>query len=341
MHNANQVNKSQFRILFKVFLFRIVDLELLSEYSDSTKLLGQIGALLAAISFVFTAPLILVGGLPHETIVTMEHVLIATTMVVVGLISVLSWDSTFPDRRDVLVLGPLPIRSRTIFLAKVAAVGSALSLSILALNVFAGCVWPLTFFPSESGPTGLLRSLTAYWTTMFASGAFVFCSVLGLQWFVAQLFSRQLFLRLSAPLQVALFCLFLTVYFLEPPLETVIQLPLPETQRLLAWLPTYWFLALFQDLNGSPDPAFAPLVGRAGIGLAIALVAAGIAYAFSYMKTQRLAVEEPDIQPHSRKAAWPLKLGSSIQTAILFFSLRTLLRSRPHRIILSFYLGVG
>ena len=50
-----------------------------------------------------------------------EHFLIATTMLVVGLFAVLSWDSTFPDRRDVLVLAPLPVRARTMFLAKVAA----------------------------------------------------------------------------------------------------------------------------------------------------------------------------------------------------------------------------
>ena len=31
--------------------------------------------------------------------------MIATTMLVVGLFAILSWDSTFPDRRDVMVLG--------------------------------------------------------------------------------------------------------------------------------------------------------------------------------------------------------------------------------------------
>ena len=44
-----------------------------------------------------------------------EHFLIETTMLVVGLFAVLSWDSTFPDKRDVMVLAPLPIRSKTLF----------------------------------------------------------------------------------------------------------------------------------------------------------------------------------------------------------------------------------
>ena len=63
-----------------------------------------------------------------------------TTMLTVGLFAVLSWDSLFPDRRDVLVLSPLPVRARTIFLAKVAAVGTALGLTVVALNIFpSGC----------------------------------------------------------------------------------------------------------------------------------------------------------------------------------------------------------
>ena len=71
------------------------------------------------------------------------HFMIATTMLVVGLFAILSWDSTFPDRRDVMVLAPLPIRSRTIFLAKIAAVATALSVTVATLHSLAGFAWPL------------------------------------------------------------------------------------------------------------------------------------------------------------------------------------------------------
>ena len=55
-------------------------------------------------------------------------------MLVVGLFAVLSWDSTFPDRRDVLVLAPLPLRPRTLFLAKIAGVATALGMTVLLLH---------------------------------------------------------------------------------------------------------------------------------------------------------------------------------------------------------------
>jgi hypothetical protein len=313
----------------------------LADHGDSVRLLGQFAALLAGISFLFTAPLILVGGrLPEETIWTMEHLLIATTMVVVGLFSVLSWDATFPDRRDILVLAPLPIAPRMLFVAKLTALAAALGLSILALNVFTGLVWPLVFFPACNGALASSRSMAAYWTTMLAASAFIFCSVLCVQWMAAQLLPRQLFLRLSAFLQVTLFCLFLCVYFLEPSLETIGALSAPANQRSLAWLPSYWFFGLFQRLNGSMQPAFAPLVTHACTGLAIVMIGAVAAYLLSYLRTLRKIVEEPDILPRTSRMRTS-RFGGSLQTAILFFSLRTLLRSRQHRVILSFYLGAG
>ena len=86
------------------------------------------------------------------------HFLISTTMLVVGLFAVLSWESMFPDRRDVLVLSPLPVRGRTLFLAKVAAVATALSLTVLALNIFPGLAAPFVFAAAPTLPPPTLRS---------------------------------------------------------------------------------------------------------------------------------------------------------------------------------------
>ncbi len=114
--------KLQFQVLYRQFLFRMVDLELLSAHAqgDTNKLLGQFASLLIFISVGLAfAHWPLDGRMPPSRAVEFawsgEHFLIATTMLVVGLFAVLSWDSTFPDRRDVLVLAPLPVRARTMF----------------------------------------------------------------------------------------------------------------------------------------------------------------------------------------------------------------------------------
>ena len=85
---------------------------------------------------MLTAPLILFGGgFPQIDILTMEHFLIATTMVVIGLFSVLNWDSIFPDHRGVLVLAPLPV-GEPVFPAKLAGL-------IFSMPVMGHAYWPL------------------------------------------------------------------------------------------------------------------------------------------------------------------------------------------------------
>src|SRR5579863_171665 len=147
------MNKLQFRVLYREFLFRMVDLELLSAHAqgDTMRLLGQFAALLIFLSLGFAGEAVTYGSLtlsPPQLLVAgwrSETTLIATTMLVVGLFAVLSWDSTFPDRRDVMVLAPLPVRTRTMFLAKVAAVGSALALTVGLLHGIMGLFWPMAF----------------------------------------------------------------------------------------------------------------------------------------------------------------------------------------------------
>jgi hypothetical protein len=338
--------KLQFHILFREFLFRMVDLELLAAQGDITRLLGQFAALLLVISSGLA-----LGGLffgpgrmkPQALMIflwNMEHFLIATTMLVVGLFAVLSWDSAFPDRRDVLILSPLPVRPRTMFFAKVTALAASLSLTVVSLNSLSGLIWPIHFIAPGAGFLGFFRSLAAYWITMLSAGAFIFCSVLGLQGLAAQL-PRRRFLRVSAILQMSAFGLFVGVYFLQPSLATPAALAAPENQRALAWLPTYWFLGLFQSLNGSSHPAMAPLARRAALSLLIAIGSSGVAFLLAYFRTLRKIVEEPDILPGARARSWPLRFGNPFKTAVVLFSIRTLFRSRQHRVILAFYLGVA
>jgi hypothetical protein len=51
-------------------------------------------------------------------------------------------------------------------------------------------------------------------------------------------------------------------------------------------------------------------------------------------------VEEPDVAP-SFKNVWLPRFGGAFETAIAQFSIRSLFRSRQHRMIFAFYLGAG
>ena len=147
----------QRRVLFREFLFRIVDRELLSSHSkgDTSQLLLQVLTLLVCLSALFCVPALFVDpgreG-PARVIFewSAEHFLIATTMLTVGVFAVLGWGSMFPEHRDILVLSPLPVRPHTILLAKMAALGAALAATVGALHVATGVVWPLKL--NASGP---------------------------------------------------------------------------------------------------------------------------------------------------------------------------------------------
>ena len=273
-------------------------------------------------------------------VLAMEHFLIATTMLVVGLFAVVSWDSMFPDRRDVLILSPLPIRARTLFLAKVAAVATVLGLTVGVVNVFSSMTSPVGFV-SAGNALDWIRMFGVYWFIMLAAGAFNFCLVLTIQG-LAQLLPRQIFLRGSATLQIAAFFLFLSMYFLQLPFASPAEMLSTENRRLLPWLPSYWFLALFQQLNGSSAPdALAALARRAWIGLAAVLAGSAAAYLICYFRTLRKIAEQPDILPGSTGLHWLPRFGGSLATAIVQFTIRTLFRSRRHRVTLSFYLGIA
>jgi len=175
---------------------------------------------------------------------------------------------------------------------------------------------------------------------MLAAGLFTYCLILGIQGLAAQL-PRRLFLRLSTFLQMLSFCLVLFGFFLQPAFGGLSDLTGPEIWRLVLWLPSYWFLGLFQQLSGSMHPILIPLAQRAWLGLAIAASVTAIAYALSYMRTLRRIVEEPDIAPGAHRPIPLPRLGNNLQTAIGQFAIRTLMRSKQHRLILAFYLGIG
>ncbi|WP_035347295.1 hypothetical protein [Edaphobacter aggregans] len=337
----------QFRVLYRVFLLRVIDLEVLSSDGDPSRLMGQFASVFATLSFfcTFPVPFLIVGRrpIPVPAAYMFEHFFIETTMSIAGLMAVLSWDSAFPDRRDMLVLGPLPMRSSTLFFSKIAALFAAPALAILSFNLFTGFGWPLVFAVGVGSQFSLLRTLPAYWFTVFAAGAFLVFTVLALQGLAANLLPRQIFLRLSAILQAAALCLLLSAYFLGPSFNSPAALAAPQNQRTLQWLPAYWFLGLFNQLNGSMRPELAPLAHHAWIALALSALGALTALLLSYFRMLPRIVEQPDILPSARTRSFGLgfSLGTSLAGVITLFSLRTLLRSRQHRMILSFYVGIG
>ena len=155
MRSRWATRKRQFRTLYRILLLRVVDLNLMSADADPAKLVAQFATMFATISLFIALPAMigLMGG-SHTTGTngwTAEHFLIETSMTIAGLAAVLNWDAALPDRQDVLILAPLPVRDSTLLLAKIAAVFASPGLAIVALNMFSGVLWPTGFRAGDGG----------------------------------------------------------------------------------------------------------------------------------------------------------------------------------------------
>lgn len=328
----------QFRVLHRQFLLRVVDLEALSIEADIPRFLGQFAGILIFISVMRAIGALAFPPAPDQAW-RIQQGQIENMLLVIGLCTVITWDATFPDRRDLAVLGPLPIRPRMILLAKLSATCGLLGIAILSLNFASSCSWSL-IFGGQNGYPGMARFFLAFWFTIVASSAFLYGSVLTIQGITALVLPRKFFLRLSAFLQLCAFATFLGVYFLQPTLTTHADFTNPANHWLLAASPVFWFFALLNQLNGSLPADMSWLAVRAWIALAIVITGALSSLLLSYFKTMKKTADQPDLVPGAGGLHLMPRIGGPLTTAIVTFCLRSLARSRQHRVVFAFYLSI-
>ena len=143
----------RYRVLHRQFLLRVIDLEALSIEADIPRFLGQFAGVLMMISLMQALGTLMFPP-PPELHWHVEQSAVSNMMLVIGLVAVLTWDNTFPDRRDAMILGPLPVKPGTILLAKITASASLLGVAILALNFASSGSRSLVF----GGAAGLVRN---------------------------------------------------------------------------------------------------------------------------------------------------------------------------------------
>jgi hypothetical protein len=331
----------QFRLLYRQFLLRVIDLESLSIEADIPRVLGQFAAVLITISVFQTFVFVVVTGggsdLPSLLRMGLHTVqsLLAGTMLIAGLTAVATWDNIFPDLRDTMVLGPLPVRPRIILAAKLASSASLLAIGVLSLNCGIGIVLPLV----AGGLLHFPLITAAYWFTVSAAAIFVFGAVLTIQGLLAAILPRRWFLRLSSILQLASFALFLSVWLFQPSFGSAADFALAQQQGILAHWPMFWFFGMFCQTSRIFPIALGRFALFAWLGLVVVGAGAVTSLLLCYLRTMKKTVEEPDLlQGRSR---WTVPLGDSLQTAVVRFSMRSLARSRQHRVVYAFFLAIA
>ena len=208
---------------------------------------------------------------------------VSYSMSTTGLLTVFIWDALVFDKRDAMVLGPLPLRGSTIVSAKLAALATFLVGTALAVNITSGV--PFGFV--TGGPEGhILRHLAGHLSGTIGGAVFVFSTLVIVRGLLVLLVSAHAAATVGSFLQF----LFLSGVLCFMMVPTAIGQVIP---------PISWFAALFElDSWIASGRCIGPLADRALIVLPLS-VAGAIAVTFAgYWRQMRVA-----LAPSARVAA--------------------------------------
>ena len=350
-------DRQQTRILARTFFGRLFENELMPAGLPQVQLVVSVFAFLAAPSLLL--PLLLMKKYvwlwtPEALRMAMAQdrtMALLLAMTATAFITLATWENVFPDRRDCRILGVLPVRPRAMVLGRLAAVVALFVLVCVSTTAISSVAFGV--LAAMGGlPTGFLAVAAAHFSTVAAAQGAVFFGILFVQCALLVVAGPGVAHRLAVVLQVLLIVAVMQMPMALPP-GSSFALDAGGTpgwaHARTSWLmPPLWFLGLFAALLGEPYPGVSRMTAlAAALGIAMPVLALA-AYAASYRRLTRLAIEgRPQPAPRAAGRGWWLRttaaaLGRSPQGgAVCAFALRTLARSRQHRLLLAVWIGVA
>jgi hypothetical protein len=279
---------SRFAVLWHLFLGQFFASE--SVTSDHQLRQAFIGVLAFLITPGFLLPLQLAGAFEFAAIRfpslltplirLVESVFITYSMLSISLIAVFTWEALGFDRRDAMVLGPLPLRGPTIIFAKLAALGTVLLTAAVTMNILTALPFAL-IASNHQGVAAAGLQIAAHMLTTVGAATFCF-SVLVTVRALTSMWS--LGRRLAPVLQFVLVSAVLAFVTLAPTMLTVtrrVRGGEVHVQPLPDWSPTSWFLGLHEIIRRTPDDGSAATAVLAiestflAVGLAVLMTVIG------------------------------------------------------------------
>jgi len=277
-------------------------------------------------------------------------------MVLMALVTVLEWDVLFPDRRDYLNLGVLPIRTGTIFRAKFVSLvffAAVFSAAVNALSVFSVAFYMPRWI--DNSLATLVRYMAVHVVATTAAFLFAFLLGISLQAVLLVAAGPRLFRALSQAMRFALATgsLFLLLMFTADPaardgfFAAIASLKAKSDLAVLGY-PPMWFTGLYETLLGRTDPLYTLGAYAAVAGIGALILTYFAAMAIGYRRHLRKSLDV-------RSRAWPgrrlrvalsgafgaIALRDPVERAIFQFTGRTLGRSAIHRVRLGGYLAAA
>ena len=186
------------KILFREFFAQFFASE--SVTSDHQLRMAVIGVIAFLITPGFLLPIQLSGPFEFAAIRFPEMLealirLLATlfitySIVSMGVVAAFTWDALGFDRRDAMVLGPLPVSGAAIISAKLGALAALLLSGAALLNVMTAAPFAMVA-SNHTGTVAALRHFVAHMVATMCAATAVFCVLVTLRTLVGMIASRR------------------------------------------------------------------------------------------------------------------------------------------------------
>jgi len=275
-------------------------------------------------------------------LVLLGSIFVTYSMVTIGFIAVFVWESLTFDKRDAMVLGPLPVSGTTIVGAKLAALGTFLIGTSLAVNLFTAVPFALA---TAEGINSFWRALGGLLFATVGAAVFAFTAIVMIRGLVALFAGVRLAAMLGSLMQFVFVAGLLCFVVLSQERED----PAIFNAGGSPHLPPAWFLGLFTRGIGLSVPAVDALAGRALLAMAITVAGAVLLTMATFRRQMQLALTPAaSTGPTggarlSRLVARWLGGRDAVARAASEFILLTIARNRPQQgpIVISTAVGVA
>lgn len=139
---------------------------------------------------------------PYATSVPDQYFFLTFSMAITGIVTVLKWDSIFPDRRDYVNLAPLPVPTRQIFLANVTAIVLIAVAFAVDVNAVSSMFFPMVVTMEEPRFAAYVQFARAHFAGVLLASLFVSFALFALIGTLMVLLPDSLFHRISIYVRV-------------------------------------------------------------------------------------------------------------------------------------------
>lgn len=258
-----------------------------------------------------------------------------------GCITALQWEKLFPERIDFLILSPLPLQPRVLFVAKLCAVALFLSLFVVA-----GSIFGTLLLPALAG-RHVFWAMLVHATAVMSAGVAASWAVLAFEAVVIAVTPDRWFRHVAPVIQAILVGLFLLMFLRVGAVGERLPELLGGGVRGAGWFPPLWFESVYEVLMGSvAATAFAHVLAlRAVYCLPWLCAAVVVTYPLAWAKRRRAALEGVSGR-RLRDGVWirvahRTVLRSADQRAVFHFIRQTLSRLSQYHVLLAAYCGCG